>query len=351
MTSSPTPLEIRDLRAAQPQMRERDFARIHKLSEAQLVAAHVGSGVTRLRVDVPALLEGARTLGPVMALTRNESAVHEKIGPYEKVFTGGHNAMVLGEQIDLRIFPSRWASGFAVTKQTDDGARHSLQFFDAAGDAVHKIHLRPESNLDAYHALVAVLTSEDQSQTQPVGVAPSVEAFDANKPQADAQALREAWGRLTDTHQFFPMLRDLNLPRHQALLMAGPDYVHPVAVEAVEAMFERVVANGLPLMAFVGNAGCIQIHSGPIHKTARMGAWFNVMDETFHMHLRIDHIAHVYVVRKPVSEGHVTSLEAYDAQGRLIIQFFGKRIEGHDERPLWRETLAGLPQPNTSVAA
>ena len=33
-------------------MRERDFARIHAISEAELVAAHVGAGVIRLEADV-----------------------------------------------------------------------------------------------------------------------------------------------------------------------------------------------------------------------------------------------------------------------------------------------------------
>lgn len=345
------PKNIRDRRAAQPEMRERDFARIHQMSEAQLVAAHVGHGTTRLRVDIETLLEGAKALGTVMALTRNESVVHEKIGPFEKTFVGASNAMVLGEQIDLRIFPNRWHSGFAVIKDDKNGPKHSLQFFDASGVAIHKIHLRPESNLPAYHQLVALLASPDQSDEQPVAATLDPEAIDASRPRADAETLRSAWSKLTDTHQFFGMLRDLNLPRHDALRMVGADYVRQVENTAVAAMFDTVVESGVPIMAFVGNAGCIQIHSGPITNTAMMGPWLNVMDETFHLHLRTDHIASAYVVRKPTSAGFVSSLEAYDEAGQLIIQFFGKRIEGQDERPLWRDALAALPSLDTSVAA
>src|SRR5690606_34265457 len=140
---------------------------------------------------------------------RNESAVHEKIGPYEKVLAGASNAMVLGAQIDLRIFQNRWKSGFAVTKESAEGTRHSLQFFDAAGTAIHKIHLRAESDLAAYHSLVAALVSEDQSDEQPADVVADPEALDASRPSAEAEALRDAWSKLTDTHQFFGMLRDL----------------------------------------------------------------------------------------------------------------------------------------------
>ena len=104
----------------------------------------------RIEPRVNDLLTGLEAVGEVMALTRNESAVHEKIGVYDKVVTGDHNAMVLGAEIDLRIFPKIWAHGFAVEKRDGDEIRRSLQFFDAAGEAVHKVHLRAGSNLYAY---------------------------------------------------------------------------------------------------------------------------------------------------------------------------------------------------------
>ena len=115
-----SPEEIRDLRARNPEMRERDFARIHKISEAELVAAHIGHGVTRLRVDVPAALNGLAACGEVMALTRNDSAVHEKIGPYENVNLGAHAGTVLGKD-DLELAPvslkTADAGGYAALDQ------------------------------------------------------------------------------------------------------------------------------------------------------------------------------------------------------------------------------------------
>ena len=44
-------------------------------------------------------------------------------------------------------------------------------------------------------------------------------------------------------------------------------------------------------MCFVGNHGTIQIHTGTVKNLQPMGPWLNVMDPTFHMHLRMDHIA------------------------------------------------------------
>jgi putative hemin transport protein len=142
-----TPEQIRALRALHPEMRERDFARIHSISEAELVGTELGRSVTRIVVDIDMLLNGLKAVGEIMALTRNESAVHEKIGPVEKVVIGPMASMVLGDEIDLRIFPKRWAHGFAVEKTNADGSiRHSFQFFDAQGQAVFKVHQRPATD-------------------------------------------------------------------------------------------------------------------------------------------------------------------------------------------------------------
>jgi len=56
-------------------------------------------------------------------------------------------------------------------------------------------------------------------------------------------------------------------------------------------------------------------------------------------------------VRKPTKDGHVTSLEAYNAKGEMIIQFFGKRKEGFDERRDWRAIIENLTRAGASVAA
>lgn len=345
------PEEIRRLRAQHPEMRERDFARLHRLSEAQLVAAYVGEGTIRLNPDVEAFLGRAPLLGEIMSLTRNESAVHEKIGPFEKARYGAHASIVLGEQIDLRIFPAKWHSAFAVERpDKDGGTRRSIQFFDAAGDAVYKLHARAATDLDAWAELVATMTSADQSAEQPVEPIDDSETR-ADAPVASPAELRAEWEKMTDTHQFFPMLKRLNLSRHQAVTSIDEDLAWPLDLSATQALLNGAKGTGLPIMVFVGSRGCIQIHSDPIERVETMGPWLNVMDPTFHLHLRLDHITEVWAVRKPTSDGHVTSLEAFGSDNRLIIQFFGQRQEGTDERTGWRELVESLPRLNRSNAA
>lgn len=342
------PADIRRLRADNPKMRERDLALQNGFSEAEYVAAGCGDNARRIEVRVDELLLGLEAVGEVMALTRNDSAVHEKIGVYDKVVTGKHNAMVLGSEIDLRIFPTVWKHGFAVEKRDGEDVRRSLQFFDGSGEAVHKIHLRPSSNVEVYEALVASLLSADQSDTVAVEErAPEQRAA----TRAGAEELRTRWEAMTDVHQFFGMLRDLNLTRHDAVRLIGTDYAWPVDRSAVEEMMRRSAESELPIMAFVGSRGCIQIHSGPIYNLKPMGPWLNVMDPTFHLHLRTDHIREVWAVRKPTKDGHVTSVEVYGEDGEMIIQFFGKRQEGVAEREEWRQLAETLPRLDRQTAA
>lgn len=352
MGSTPklTPAEIRKARADNPKMRERDLARQLGISEAELVAAHCGETVTRIEPRVNDLLLGMEAVGEVMALTRNASAVHEKVGVYDKPVIGKQSMLVLGADIDLRIFPDTWRHGFAVEKQVGNDTRRSLQFFDASGEAVHKIHLRPTSNLQAYQKLVDSLLSADQSQTlETTPIAPERE--EANPAEESLGELRERWSRMTDVHQFVGILRKLNLSRRQAVRMIGEDYAWPLDMSAVAALMRLSANEELPIMCFVGNRGCIQIHTGPIRETKTMGPWLNVMDPTLHLHLRLDHICEAWAVRKPNSEGHVTSVEAYDKDGRLIIQFFGQRWEGEDERAEWRMLVENLPRRSQQTVA
>ncbi|TJU98972.1 MAG: hemin-degrading factor [Mesorhizobium sp.] len=346
----PAPHEIRRARMENPKTRERDLAGELGISEAELAAAHCGDGVVRIEPRVNDILTGLEAVGEVMALTRNESAVHEKIGVYDKVVTGNHNAMVLGENIDLRIFPKIWAHGFAVEKRDGEEIRRSLQFFDAAGEAVHKVHLRPGSSLYAYQKLVASLESSNQEPTIDIS-GPISEENEASAATANLDDLRDRWSRLTDVHQFFGMLKTLKLSRRQAVRMVGQDYAWLLDNDAVQAMFHHAAQGEMPIMCFVGNRGCIQIHSGPVKSIKPMGPWINVLDETFHLHLRTDHIHEVWAVRKPTKDGHVTSLEVYAADGSMIIQFFGKRHEGESERDDWRFLAENLPRiPNPTAA-
>ncbi|MFD0860492.1 hemin-degrading factor [Roseovarius aquimarinus] len=339
--AAPTPAEIRAFIAENPKSRARDAADALGIAEAQLVAAHVGKGTARIAAHPDRIIPAAERLGEVMALTRVEACVHEKVGRYGNYHPGEHAAMTLTEEIDLRMFPSHWVHAFAVEAASEEGPRRSLQIFDAAGDAVHKIHLREASDHAAWAGIVAELAHGDQGDAQRVEPRTPAEAAKSRSDKVDT--LREEWARLTDTHQFLRLCAKLKMNRLGAYRIAGAPFVRPLAPKAADDMLTAVRDAGIEVMIFVGNRGCIQIHTGPLHDLRRMGPWQNVMDPGFNLHLRLDKVAEVWAVEKPTQRGPAVSVEAFDAAGGIIFQVFGVGKEGRDSRADWGRLVAGLP--------
>ena len=330
-----------------PNVRIRNAADELGVSEAELLATGCGEHVTRLDGGWSALLSELESLGPVMALTRNDAAVHEKTGVYHNVsFTEAHNmGLVLDDDIDLRLFMDHWAMGFAVETPWSggrDGLRRSLQFFDRSGTAVHKVFLTRKSDRDVYAALVEKYRHADQSIEQPVE---PIEDADDETPDAeiDVDGFLQDWSDLKDTHDFFPLLRDYGVSRTQALRFAEGRFTRRVPAEALRQTLQAAAASETPIMVFVGNRGCIQIHTGPVKKLKATPPWYNVLDPGFQLHLNEEQIDQAWVVQKPTTDGIVTSLELLDADGGIIARLFGKRKPGIPELDAWRDILADVP--------
>lgn len=329
------------VRHANPKLRARDAAASLGVSEAELVALCCGDGALRLQPRWETLMGALPSLGRVMALTRNEHAVHERTGRYEPARLHGSTALVLGPEIDLRLFLAGWKYAFAVS----EAGRQSLQMFDRAGTAVHKVYLLPESDRRAYDRLVAALRSPDQSPGQYVSTL--VAAVSPVGSEVDVNALRAAWDSLRDTHDFSPMLRRFAVTRRQALTLAGRSRANRVGSGAFRAALEAAARSGQSIMVFVGNPGAIQIHTGPVERLVATGDWFNVLDPDFNLHLREMAIAEAWIVRKPTADGFVTSLELFAADGLLIAQLFGRRKPGEPEAVGWRCLIGAVEREQT----
>src|SRR3546814_14597015 len=73
------------LKSEEPGLRARDAATRLGVSEAELLAARCGDSVRRLDGPWQELVKEMPALGTVMVLTRNDSAVHEKVGRFDKI--------------------------------------------------------------------------------------------------------------------------------------------------------------------------------------------------------------------------------------------------------------------------
>jgi len=333
-----------ELLAVNPHLRIRNAAAELGVSEVELLATKCGQEVTRLRPDFKELLPEFESLGFANGITRNDSVVHERKGVYMNYSWSPHAALFVGEDIDLRLFPSLWKSVFAVVEGEGAKSRLSIQIFDNFGTAVHKVYLTETSNIAAFDAIIDKYRHEDQNPTQ------EVDAFfvkphpkETRETTPDFKAFQEEWINLKDTHHFFGLINKFNLHRIEALENAPSTYfAEQIGNDGLRKVLFEASRVELPIMVFVGNRGAIGIHTGLVKKIVDHNEWLNVLDPDFNLHVREEDIAQTWIVRKPTEDGEVTSLECFDSSGELIVTLFGKRKPGIPEMTEWRDLIANI---------
>jgi putative hemin transport protein len=333
--------------------RHRDAAEALGITEGVAIAAHAclherALHATPLRGPWIGLLQSLELCGPLLALTRNASTVHEKTGVYQKLSGSGHVGLALGEEIDLRLFFNQWHAGFAVSEASANAGQPpslSLQFFDPSGVAVHKIFAREATDRDALQSIID--THADVSATTTFGAA-APKAPPLADGAVDAAGLIDAWRAMQDTHEFFGLLNKFEVERQQSFRLAEGVFTQRAEPRTLRELLHEASFTGTPIMVFVGSPGCIQIHTGPVTHIEPMEMrgmrWLNVLDPGFNLHLREDLVASVWIVTKPTTDGVVTSVEAFDRDGGLMAMFFGARKPGIPEREEWRELVRKLPR-------
>ncbi|XDD51005.1 hemin-degrading factor [Leptospira sp. WS92.C1] len=338
----------KELKEKDSKLRIRDCANLLDVSEAELLLSIPKNSepefpsVFYLNGNWESLLLGVQTLGRVMALTRNESCVHERKGEYKNVNVNGQMALVVGEEIDLRIFLSQWKFGFAVEEIKKDETLRSFQIFDLFGNAVHKIYLRDPSKIQEWETLKNSLCNFEEHKLEIQKEKKSIAEKREPINKEDKIKFLQSWGHLKDTHEFFSLLKNFKITRPESMRIAEGKFTTTLSKESVWKTLNLASENKVPIMVFVGNPGCIQIHTGEIFRTAAMGPWWNVLDPEFNLHLNSETIKEVWKVVKPSQDGDIHSIEVYDSEGELIVQFFGKRKPGIPEREDWRDLLSNL---------
>ena len=332
-----------------PKVRIRDAAEQLGVSEAELLATACGEGAIRLQAEWPQFIQRLESLGPVMALTRNAHAVHEKHGVFRNVHLHGQMGLVLDEGIDLRLFMNHWHLGFAVKQEgrkttlrlSSGRSLRGFQFFDRHGTAVHKVYLTAESDHTAYQQLIDEFASEDQSPVQ--CVCPTIPSVPDKADDAiDVAGLEAAWNALEDTHDFHRILAEFHVGRVQALRLVNDSLACRVNSSSLNEVLHIAARDQIAIMVFVASPGVVQIHSGLIHNVKLTGPWLNVLDDDFNLHVREDRLDSAWVVHKPTRDGAVFSLELYDSKGETIALLFARRKQGQATVNAWNTALAAL---------
>jgi len=329
------------------------------LSEAHLIAADVGKNVIRLqdgRETGSAILLRLHELGRIRASAHNDDVFLGVTGttrpPREIPATEEREARqfpgYFGPPIDLRPSYANWQFTFAqITFSREGQIRRHLQFFDGQGRAVQRITIDTPEGIAAFEKIVEEFRNKTQSPE--LALLPE-EPADPVRPDAevDVPSLIAAWDAITDVHQFgTAVLAKHDVTRLQALRLAGPERAQKLASpDALTALLKAAAKEDIEIMAFVSNSANTQIFTGKINAPTKSASGWVRVDDAHGLTLMIREagIDQIWLVKKPSSIGTLSTVEVYNAQGEVIVQFYSKREPRKPESDTWRELLAKLPK-------
>jgi len=338
----------------QPNLRARDAASLLNVAEGELLAARAGDSTFHLINRPEAILTALETIGELLMVTRNETTIVEKKGFYHNLNFNNHNGLqtahCASDGLDLRLLVNNWHYSFLVIDEKHIGRNKSLQFFDATGQAIHKVYLTQNSNQQAFEKLIPQFISS----FQPTYLDISKEKISAQvMPEQDIQwhKMRKSWQEMQSSHDFFQLLIGCKVSRQQAYDNVGPDLAYEIVPNALHQLFDAARKQNCALSIAVGNKGCMQFHSGHIHNSHEFGSWLNIRDFDANLYINTHKLTQAWVVRKPLSGGPVTSIEFFDEHDRLALQITSARKDGAPEPTQWRELLAQLEPRSLDASA
>ncbi|GAB2854655.1 hemin-degrading factor [Pseudoduganella ginsengisoli] len=329
-------------------------ARAQPAPEAPLLAQAIGPNVVLLNTGdnaVRGIMQRALDFGQVTAQTANALAVMERTGVAMRLEQEGSAASAgngeagrniaggyVGGDIDLRFNFDAWRYAFAVTEKRNDGSvSRSLQFFDAQGNAVHKLYARNEAAGGLFDQLAMDFRAAGQTPSLVTVTAP---ARIEEKPDSTIPlpAFHQAWLAMTDPGQFSAILAAFGATRRQAMRLAPPAMAQRLAPQALRALVDGIAQHKLPIVAYVGNAGVTQIYAGTLAQASGDGAAYMAQAPGFRLALRDSALRSGYLVQR----AGAVSVEFYGEGAEPALTLVGRRDLA---RPLaWAELLQSLPR-------
>ncbi len=334
----------RAIRGQRPESQPSEIASEIGVTEGELMAARIGDGVTRLRPDWQSLLSTLNRLGRVVSLTRNSAATMEKKGQYPEFQHFGIHSIFVGREIDLRISLGFWGEGFAVAVPTEGKPRlRSLQFFAKDGTSVHTALLEDSGSIDDFEAIAEEFVDRDQSARYALDLSVGERR---TRPlfEIDRDELLQDWAALQSTQDFFGLVHKHRTSRHDAFALAAGRFTRQVAPSALRRLVSSATEQRIPLMTFVGNPACVQIHKGTFDTVMIDGGCLKATAPDTAVTFWEKKIQAAWVVRKPTQAGEVASLELFDSKGKDIASFFGLRAAGGKQEDRWHRALDELPE-------
>lgn len=158
-----------------------EVAQLLDVPEAVLPACRIGTGATRLKADVSAILKPVAEWGRVLCAFSTSCGVHMPLGDVSSHVREDGVLCLQGSHMRAEVDASAISDIYLfVDRDESHGNTRSIQCFDAAGAAVLKVFIFHKSKFATAHSYFASLTAADQSRVFAVGT-PTEGQFDARK--------------------------------------------------------------------------------------------------------------------------------------------------------------------------
>lgn len=279
-----------------------------KVSEVQLLMAACGPQVTRLACDRHELLADLACLGPVCTSTENRHAQQQQVLEYRRLRLTGNRGLLLAGDCELDLRFAHWVYGFAVSRPVRRGIEHSLHFFDARGQAVHRIRLTRASDSFAYRLFVAAYRCAEQ---RPGLVLPCTAPAADNHRSAATDAPASTTGRCAGCRRTIPVAQLIEL-------------------------LQSLVDVDLGVSFQLSNAGATHTWRGLLHSVRCSEGRLTLQAADCSLHLDQARIAGA---RPPC---HGSTLELHTAEGETLATLIGPPARYLPQAVGWRRLLAAL---------
>lgn len=341
MTKSPEILKEKweDLTRRFPKIRVKNAAEKLGVSEVELLATNLDNGVTQLNPDFKEIISSLKNFGEVNIVSRNNDCIAETKGTFENfILDDSNSGKIVSGNLNLNLFFNEWKFAFAV----DDEEGKSIQFFNHQGNAVLKVYLTAESDETKFEELTLKFKSETKI--------PELEIEDDSKEvevktdeDVDKTGLGQDWKNMENLDDFDILLKKYGISKTQAYRLAPEqDFAKKISNKRVVKLLDDASKSDFPLTIVVKNKGVSQSNAVEVQNTMWHGSWKNIMNPDFNLHLDIDAISELWVVRKPTNTGIITSVEAFNNYGECIVQFYGNGESGVPELNEWRKLVYDL---------
>ncbi len=330
--------DLKHLLSEKPKLRVREQARELGISEAERLCLELGKKVTLLQWEFKEILKSLANLGEVMALTRNETCVHELYGIFKPLKVVEEKASVCNDKLDLTFALDRWGYALAVKAEKKSGPIYSFQFFDRYGNAAHKVYLMDKSKIDAYKTIKEKFTT---SQQVPMLLEKGKGTFPEDKcyPLGAIKSFQADWLKARDFKEFNAVVKKYKVARLQALHHAPEGLALPIGIDNLEGILHRLIEQQIAVKITSSNSSARQSMSGHIHHLKRADNWLNILDNGFNLHIDTERLASAWLIELPQGNDNRAQIEIYDIDDNCVLSIgeAGKQERAHKE--LWKSLL------------